>query len=68
MRLKTQSNGLWRNQPGMGGTVLWEEDTVMISRGNAEVTKRKRAGNRAQSKDKEVCFIEGQSYPLATTL
>lgn len=45
MRLKTQSNGLWRNQPGMGGTVLWEEDTVMISRGNAEVTKRKRAGN-----------------------
>lgn len=42
MRRKTQSNVLWRNQPGVGGTMLWEEDTVMISRGDAEVTKRKR--------------------------
>ena len=41
MRHKTESNGLWSDQPGVGGTLLWKEDTVMISRGDEEVTKRK---------------------------
>lgn len=42
MRHKTESNGLWSDQSGVGGTLLWKEDTVMISRGDEEVTKRKR--------------------------